>query len=175
MAAASSAPWPAALPGASLLSGYGGLPAFARPVEEDEGMLYVACEIGGITLEMMIDTGAQTSVISAPLMQQLRLTGHLDSSQQGIATGVGQARILGKLRGVPVKMGHVEFKLDFSVIEMNENLFMLGLDQMRKCKCIVDLENRNLVFGGTGGIEVPFLRDPPKRTMRLSNAGCPTM
>ena len=33
--------------------------------------------------------------------------------------------------------------------QINTDMMMLGLDQMRKYKCIVDLERDVLVFGGT--------------------------
>ena len=33
---------------------------------------------------------------------------------------------------------------------------MLGLDQLRRFKCIIDLEQNVLVFGGAGGVQVPF-------------------
>mmetsp|Transcript_128873 Transcript_128873/g.313163 ORF Transcript_128873/g.313163 Transcript_128873/m.313163 type:complete len:138 (+) Transcript_128873:3-416(+) len=126
-------------------------------------MVYVACVIGdGGAVEMMVDTGAQMSVISAPLAQRFGLMAHLDRSHQGVASGVGQARILGKLRGVPVKLGLVEFALDFSVLGIDDQLLMLGLDQMRRFKCIVDLEQDCLRFGGRGGVEVPFLPNPPR-------------
>eukprot|EP00439_Symbiodinium_sp_Y106_P060174 s1143_g8.t2 len=77
----------------------------------DDELIHVGCEMGNTMVEMMIDTGAQTSVISEPLVRRLQLQGHMDSRFQGMAAGVGTARILGKLRGVPVKMGHVEFAL----------------------------------------------------------------
>lgn len=153
-------------------------PALGGPGGQDsghdrEGMLYVACEVGDIAVEMMVDTGAQMSVISLPLARRLNLMAHLDASVQGVAAGVGQARILGKLRGVQVKLGHVEFYLDFSVLEMRDPLFMLGLDQMRRFKCIVDLERKCLIFGGSGGIDVPFLQQPPENP--LAQMRCPTM
>lgn len=126
-------------------------------------LVHIACEIAGVTVEMMVDTGAQMSVISAPLANRLNLQSRLDTSEQGIASGVGQARIHGKLRGIPVCLGHVEFALDFSVLGVDELMLILGIDQMRRFKCIVDLERECLVFGGNGGVEVPFLPPSPQR------------
>lgn len=144
-------------------------PSFMPP--EDRGLIYVACEIGDVAVEMMVDTGAQTSVISEPLVRRLNLASRIDSSQQGVAAGVGRARILGKLRKVPVKLGHVEFALDLSVLGHEENLLLLGIDQMRRFKCIVDIPGKSLRFGGSDGIEVPFLPPAPHRVMPQ----CPTM
>ena len=49
------------------------------------------------------------------------------------------------------------FALDFSVLEIQDQLLLLGLDQLRRFKCIIDLEQNVLVFGGAGGVQVPFL------------------
>merc|ERR1712187_195072 len=140
----------------------------------DDSMANVACEISDIAVEMMVDTGAQTSVISEPLARRLNLMDRVDTSMQGIAAGVGQARILGCIWGVPVKLGHVEFALDFMVLGVSDPLMILGIEQMRRYKCIVDLERKCLVFGGNGGVEVPFLPPLPRRRLDYRQA-CSTM
>merc|ERR1712032_771545 len=130
------------------------------------GMLYTNCEVGDITVEMMVDTGAQMSSISSSLAHRANLMSSLDRftlDRLGEAHGVGRAAILGKLRNVPVTMGHAEFALDFSVLEMDRTLLLLGVDQMRRFKCVVDLERRCLVFGGSGGLEVPFMLHAPRQ------------
>ena len=48
--------------------------------------------------------------------------------------------IIGRCREVPLEIGHAEFLVDFLVMDMDLEMAMLGLDQMRKFKCIVDLE-----------------------------------
>jgi len=123
----------------------------------NSGMLYVAAEIGESEVEMLVDTGAQMSVISEPLANQLGLLSHLDRSRQGIANGVGQAKIEGHVKDIPVRLGHVEFPLTFSVLQTQQPLLILGLDQMRRFNCLVDLQRSCLVFGGHGGVEVPFV------------------
>eukprot|EP00449_Zooxanthella_nutricula_P045310 CAMPEP_0198592078 /NCGR_PEP_ID=MMETSP1462-20131121/137684_1 /TAXON_ID=1333877 /ORGANISM="Brandtodinium nutriculum, Strain RCC3387" /LENGTH=303 /DNA_ID=CAMNT_0044323653 /DNA_START=1 /DNA_END=912 /DNA_ORIENTATION=+ len=119
--------------------------------------LYVPCEVGAHVVEILVDTGAEMSVISESLARQLDLLGQLDARYRGTARGVGSASILGKIFGVPVKLGHVEFELDFSVLQTDNCQLILGLDQMRRCRCLIDLEKGALVFGGAGGVEVPFL------------------
>ena len=89
------------------------------------------------------------------------MTQAIDRREQGIAAGVGRAKIVGKIKNAIVTLGHVEFDMEFMVLEIPERLLLLGLDQMRKYKCIVNLEKDVLVFGGSGGVEVPML--PPER------------
>ena len=132
--------------------------AVAGPTGVDGGMVLVECRFGdAAAVEMMVDSGAQHSVISAPLAQRLGLMNRLDRSEQGVAAGVGRARIIGKLRSVAIYLKNVEFALDFSVLEVNDQLLLLGLDQLRRFRCIIDLEQNVLVFGGAGGVQVPFL------------------
>jgi len=99
-------------------------------------MATVLCAIGNISVEMLIDTGAQTSVLSMPIVRQLGLMNRLDRRYMGVAAGVGQARISGKISNVICSfgVGHVEFPMDFIVLDINDNLVILGLDQMRKYK-----------------------------------------
>ena len=116
-------------------------------------------------ISTQVDSGAQSSVISLPLARALGLLDRLDRSEQGVAAGVGRARILGKLRSVAVFLGEgVEYAMDFSVLEVQDQLLLLGLDQLRRFKCIIDLERNVLVFGGRGGVEVAFL--PHERVQR---------
>eukprot|EP00930_Biecheleria_cincta_P061593 TRINITY_DN47158_c0_g1_i1.p1 TRINITY_DN47158_c0_g1~~TRINITY_DN47158_c0_g1_i1.p1 ORF type:complete len:293 (-),score=54.99 TRINITY_DN47158_c0_g1_i1:86-916(-) len=160
-------------PGLLSALGSGGASAMPPPADSD-ALVYVACEVGNTAVEMMVDTGAQSSVISMPLVRRLQLETHLDSRYQGMASGVGTARILGKLRGVPVKLGHVEFALDFSVLGVDDPLLLLGIDQLRRFRCIVDLDKQQLVFGGSGGVEVAFLPPSPSQ-LSYRTVGCPTM
>jgi hypothetical protein len=141
-------------------------------------MCVVPCVIGhgtGVAVEMMVDTGAQTSVISTSLAQELGLADRIDRRHQGVAAGVGRARIVGKIRNVLVELGHVEFPMDFAVLDATDKLLLLGLDLMRQYKCIVDLESNKLVFGGQGGVEVHML-PPEQQHVRMRNQlGCPMM
>mmetsp|Transcript_96942 Transcript_96942/g.313009 ORF Transcript_96942/g.313009 Transcript_96942/m.313009 type:complete len:165 (-) Transcript_96942:27-521(-) len=133
---------------------------FAGDPTRDRSMLLIPCEIAGFDLEMLVDTGAQESAMSAPLMHQLGLAGRLDQSQQGMAGGVGQAMIMGYLRSIPVKLGHLQLEFDFAVVT-SEDLLLLGGHQMEQFNCIIDLDRQCLIFGGDNGPEVPFLYQSP--------------
>lgn len=125
-------------------------------------MCYVPCVMGnGICVEMMVDTGAESSVISMSLARELGLANNIDRREQGVAAGVGRAKIVGKIHNAIVTLGQVEFRMEFIVLDISDKLLLLGLDQMRKYKCIVNLEKDCLVFGGNGGVEVQML--PPER------------
>ena len=131
-------------------------------------MCLVPCVLGhdeptGIAVEMMIDTGAQVSVLSVGLARRLRLMHQLDTRHQGLAAGVGQARILGRLSNVPCSIGHVEFLFHVYVLDTPDPILLLGMDLLRQYKCVVDLERDVLIFGGRQGVEVPLL--PPDQLL----------
>eukprot|EP00977_Amphora_coffeiformis_P013855 scaffold3763_cov165-Amphora_coffeaeformis.AAC.6 len=132
---------------------------FARPgdFQGPMHMLFVICELEGKAVEMLIDSGASTSVISLRMVNQLGLSHRLNPTLQGTAEGVGAAKIVGLVENLVVSMGHVEFRLFFMVLDTNDPWLILGLDQMRRFKCVIDLERYVIAFGGREGVEVPFL------------------
>jgi len=146
------------------------------PVDTGDPMIYVACEIGNVAVEMLVDTGAHSSVISLQLARRLGLHSHIDRSQQGVVRGVGgTTNMLGKLNGVVVKLGLVEFTLSFIVINIEFEMLMLGIDLMRRFKCVINLERNCLRFGGEDGVEVPFLTTTTTARRSLRSMGCPNM
>jgi hypothetical protein len=120
-------------------------------------MLFVICELEGKAVEMLVDSGASSSVISMTMVHQLGLSHHLNTNVTGQAAGVGAADIVGILENMTVCMGHVEFHLFFLVLQANDPWLILGLDQMRRFKCMIDLDANQLLFGGRDGVAVPFL------------------
>ena len=128
-----------------------------KSLQQPDHMLFIICELEGKAVETLVDSGACCSVISRKLVHQLGLTKHFNQNLTGKASGVGAANIVGILENLVCVMGHVEFRLFFLVLDSNDPWMILGLDQMRRFKCVIDLEKNVLVFGGREGVEVPFL------------------
>jgi len=116
---------------------------------------------GGGKVEMMIDSGASNSAISYGLAKRLGLD-RMMSPLNGRAFGVGSAQIVGHIANVPCVLKNMEFLIDFLVLDGPYNhlddLLLLGLDQMRKHGCMIDLQNEIIYFGGlgAGGVQVPM-------------------
>ncbi|TXG68089.1 hypothetical protein EZV62_009364 [Acer yangbiense] len=158
--------------------------AFARVV-----MLYVDMEVNGVPLKAFVDSGAQSTIISKSCAERcgyvfciiftlflcasaiefldnlfailLRL---LDQRYKGIAHGVGQSEILGRIHVAPIKIGSIFYPCSFLVLDSPNMEFLFGLDMLRKHQCIIDL-NENVLRVGGGEVSVPFLqeKDIPSR------------
>jgi len=123
-------------------------------------MCVISCVLGkgGKKVEMMVDSGASNSAISYGLAKHLKLD-RMMSQLNGRAFGVGSAQIVGHISNVPCIVGKMEFPIDFLVLDgpYQEDLLLLGLDQMRKHGCMIDLSEEIILFGGRKGIEVPMV------------------
>lgn len=127
--------------------------AFARVV-----MLYVDMEVNGVPLKAFVDSGAQSTIISKSCAERCGLLRLLDDRYRGVAHGVGQSEILGRIHVAPIKIGNVFYPCSFVVLDSSNMEFLFGLDMLRKHQCIIDLKENVLRVGG-GEVSVPFLHE----------------
>nr|GMC49778.1 DNA damage-inducible protein 1-like [Ipomoea batatas] len=125
--------------------------AFARVV-----MLYVDMEVNSVPLKAFVDSGAQSTIISKSCVERCGLLRLLDTRYRGIARGVGQSEILGRIHVAPIKIGSVFYPCSFLVLDSPNMEFLFGLDMLRKHQCMIDLKENVLRVGG-GEVAVPFL------------------
>ncbi|KAJ1703476.1 hypothetical protein LUZ63_003255 [Rhynchospora breviuscula] len=127
--------------------------AFARVV-----MLYVDMEVNGVPLKAFVDSGAQSTIISKSCAERCGLLRLLDQRYRGVAVGVGQSEILGRIHVAPIKIGQQFYPCSFTVLDAPNMEFLFGLDMLRKHQCIIDLKENVLRVGG-GEVAVPFLQE----------------
>ncbi|CAK9148902.1 unnamed protein product [Ilex paraguariensis] len=135
--------------------------AFARVV-----MLYVDMEVNGVPLKAFVDSGAQSTIISKSCAERCGLLRLLDQRYKGIAHGVGQSEILGRIHVAPIKIGNQFYPCSFLVLDSPNMEFLFGLDMLRKHQCIIDLKENVLRVAG-GEVSAPFLpeKDIPSHFM----------
>ncbi|GAU13419.1 hypothetical protein TSUD_127150 [Trifolium subterraneum] len=133
--------------------------AFARVV-----MLYVDMEVNGVSMKAFVHSGAQSTIISKSCAERLGLLSLLDKRYRGVAHGVGQTEILGRIHVAPINIGNIFYPCSFLVLDSANMEFLFGLDMLRKHQCIIDLKENVLRVGG-GEVSVPFLqeKDIPSR------------
>ncbi|XP_063224007.1 protein DDI1 homolog 2 isoform X2 [Bacillus rossius redtenbacheri] len=121
-------------------------------------MLYINCHVNGFPVKAFIDTGAQTTIMSAACAERCHIMRLADTRWAGIAKGVGVQKILGRIHMVQIQIESDYLTTSFSILEQQPMDMLLGLDMLKRHQCIVDL-GRNILRIGTTGTETRFLSE----------------
>ncbi|XP_046669766.1 protein DDI1 homolog 2-like isoform X1 [Homalodisca vitripennis] len=134
-------------------------------------MLYINCKVNGYPVKAFIDSGAQTTIMSAACAERVNIMRLVDTRWAGIAKGVGVQRIIGRIHMVQVAIENDYLTTSFSVLEEQPMDMLLGLDMLKRHQCCIDLK-KNVLRIGTTGTETHFLseRDLPDCARLTSNA-----
>eukprot|EP00172_Hildenbrandia_rubra_P004368 Plantae.Rhodophyta-Hildenbrandia_rubra.ctg8700.p1 GENE.Plantae.Rhodophyta-Hildenbrandia_rubra.ctg8700~~Plantae.Rhodophyta-Hildenbrandia_rubra.ctg8700.p1 ORF type:complete len:401 (-),score=89.40 Plantae.Rhodophyta-Hildenbrandia_rubra.ctg8700:737-1939(-) len=124
-------------------------------------MLYVDAKVNGNSVKAFVDTGAQTTIISKHCAQRCGIYRLLDRRFQGIARGIGVAKILGRIHMALLTVGTEVLECSFTVMDDRSIELLLGLDMLKKHQASVDLRRDCLRVHNS---RIPFLseKDIPK-------------
>jgi len=124
-------------------------------------MLYVNSKVNGVDVKAFVDSGAQTTIMSRKTAERCNILHLMDTRFQGIAQGVGTSKILGRIHMTDLQLGSVFVQVAITVLENDSMDFLLGLDQLRRHQCCIDLGKNVLRIEGE---DIPFLaeKDIPK-------------
>lgn len=140
-------------------------------------MLYVECRVtahsgrNAQVLQAFVDSGAQVTIMSASCAERCGILRLMDSRIQGVARGVGEARILGRVHLALLELGGEYMECSFTIVENNSLELLLGLDMMRKHAMCIDLERNCLRVRGR---QIPFLAEHQVVRSVLDEASRPT-
>ncbi|CAM9486476.1 unnamed protein product, partial [Ectocarpus fasciculatus] len=122
-------------------------------------MLYVDIEINGMGIKAFVDSGAQSTIMSVRCAERCNLMRLVDRRYAGEARGVGTAKISGRIHIAQMKIGTQFIPISITVMESNDVDFLLGLDNLKRHSCIIDLSRNVLKVGDSPDGEVPFLSE----------------
>ncbi|KAL7514196.1 hypothetical protein ACHAWX_000794 [Stephanocyclus meneghinianus] len=131
-------------------------------------MLYINCTVKEKPLQVFVDSGAQTTIMSSACADRLGLLHLVDDRFEGTAVGVGTGKILGKIHIVDLNIGGYDFPCSITVMDSKEGLgdknmdCLFGLDMLKRHRCCIDLGRNVLKFpmaGGGAGMEAEFLHE----------------
>ncbi|CAA2981752.1 DNA damage-inducible 1 isoform X1 [Olea europaea subsp. europaea] len=147
--------------------------AFAKEV-----MVYVDMEVNSVPLKAIVSSAAQSTIISKSCAERCGLSKLIDTRYRGIARGVGQSEIIGRIHVAPIKIGKIFYPCSFTVLDSPNMEFLFGFDMLYKFQCTIDLKE-NVLRVGLGEVSVPFLTedilsslfDEKRYTKEVSSSG----
>lgn len=131
-------------------------------------LVYMKAEYNDIAFKVMIDSGAQTSVMSKYMADFLGMGHLIDTRMAGVAKGVGTTKILGCIYGCNIKINDNMFvPINIKILDndFDKHLVLLGLDFLYSHGCVFDFKNRSLKINEQtvqfmNEIEVNEYKDP---------------
>lgn len=110
-------------------------------------MLYVPVTINGFTFPLLVDTGAQKTILSPQLVEKFKIGHLIDRRFQGMAQGVGTGKMEGTIHNIDMEMQYMQCNASFVILDVGSTCGLLGLDWMRKHHVNVNLK--------LNGLEIP--------------------
>ncbi|SIO73400.1 DNA damage-inducible protein 1 [Babesia microti strain RI] len=126
-------------------------------------MLYINIEINKVGISAFVDTGAQKTVISKKCAEICNISNLIDPRFGGVVHGVGVSKMLGRIHMIEMKINDIFYPISCVVVENSTVDFLLGLDIMRRYKCIIDLPDNSLTIQGN---KVYFVNKPKVITLQ---------
>ncbi|KAM7415122.1 hypothetical protein PAMA_019783 [Pampus argenteus] len=130
--------------------------------EEEEDFIYVPCQCLGHEVNVLIDTGCKLNLMSSLTVERLGLK-YLIEENKLETDGFPFQRKLhidGHIEELGLNLGQLRITCSFAIVDSNKPLVSLGNKTLKSLKCVIDTENRMLVFGRTTREQVQFSKNP---------------
>jgi len=119
--------------------------------------LHLLVEVNQCLIEGLVDTGASMLVMAATVVRELGLM-HLVTRSEAYKTALGTlTQALGRIEEVPIKVGRVQCRMTFMVVDIDSYDVLLGLDLLIKISAIVDVEQGLIQVRRGPGADVEVL------------------
>ncbi|WKY06290.1 hypothetical protein Q1695_006466 [Nippostrongylus brasiliensis] len=150
-------------------------------------MLYLRSQLNGTEILGLVDTGAQTSIISMKAVKKCGLDDAVDKRFSVVANGVGGSRSsLGRiLASGDVRIQEITILCAFDVLEtdVQDADLIFGLDVLSKNRAVLDIAGGTIRFGSLGSVSFipqveaenlkPFSEDlPSNNSLRILTLFC---
>ncbi|XP_053247589.1 nuclear receptor-interacting protein 3 isoform X1 [Podarcis raffonei] len=126
---------------------------------EQEDLILVCCQCAGKELEVVVDTGCQSNIISSACVERLGLKEHMKPYKpEGEKISLPHSmKVIGHIEHLVLTMGTIHVDCSAIVAEDNDKNFSLGLQTLKSLKCVINLEKYHLILGKTDRVEIPFV------------------
>jgi DNA damage-inducible protein 1 len=119
-------------------------------------MLWVKISVNNVPFKAFVDSGAQMSIMSKRAVDDANLSNLVDTRFSGVARGVGEQRIRGRVHQAPITVGETYLPCAIHVLDNQSIDVIFGLDMLMRHQCNIDLKHQKLIVGTTGA-ECAFL------------------
>ncbi|CAF4370193.1 unnamed protein product, partial [Rotaria sp. Silwood2] len=134
-------------------------------------MLYINCKINGNPVKAFVDSGAQMTIMSKACAERCGVMRLLDTRFSGIARGVVISLHLYSF-SAQLEVEKQFFATSLAVLEDQSIDMLIGLDMLRRHRCIIDLDRNVLRIENS--VETSFLSEselPPHARLSVHSPG----
>ena len=117
-------------------------------------MIHFPCWINDTQVKVFVDTGAQQSIMSKKFAEEAGISHLIDTRYNGVAKGVGEQKILGKIWLVDIDFGDLHLPCSFIILETLDIDVIFGLNMLISHGCIIDCKNKCIT---TSNMTIPFI------------------
>lgn len=109
-------------------------------------------------LEVVLDTGAQNTIMTLKLARKVGVARQIDRKHAGSAGGLNSVvSVLGRISNLSVNIGTVKAKLNVYVLRELNYDFVLGLEVFKRLSAVLSFKDNCLIFPNK--VKVAFLED----------------
>ena len=121
-------------------------------------LIFIKSIFNGVPAEVLIDTGAQTTIISKSFAERAGILKLVDSSFKTMTVGVGSQMSLGKIWQLQMQISGCFFMISATVLADFPYDVLMGIDMMKRHHCVIKLGECKICFG-SAGVEADFIKD----------------
>ncbi len=111
-------------------------------------MLYIDCTVNSHPLRAFVDCGAQSTIMMMSCAERCGITRLIDSRFAGVAKGVGEGKIVGRIHSVVINIGKQFLPCSLTILEGDGPDLLFGLDMLKRHQAKIDLELNKLIISG---------------------------
>ena len=125
--------------------------------------ILVSGELNDTKLAFLIDTGANTNIISYDTLFSLDIPVKMEKYAGRLETADGKrVDVIGRAK-LHLRLGEIDTDIEALVMHDLDNHMILGLETLKGHRCIIDLDTDQLWTGQKEGSTVPIRIEGPKR------------